>query len=452
MKDMNKYSWIRWIILILCCVALIGCSVNGQPTLGKGTAPTTGLISKEELRDQLDGFADSFKASVDAMAQEIMRRTVSKSIQLQLLQMRTRTVYGLNAMLQEDDAVVAFLDTWALCIRYRIFFEEGEGSALFGENQILTIETIKGIEGRIEDVGKLFLAEELWQTTRKNLDEFARANPLKSNYSNVVQYATKIKKNGQQPLLSIVTIPMEPFRAIGGVDRTASAISRFTDTANRFSDILAELPESSRWELLMLLYELEETEMAKSLVSSTVKLSDSSERLAQSSEQLPKRIREELSILVDSIDTKQSNLQTTLMQAQKTAEGIQGVMDKVKEASAALDQSALQIKETADAWKEAARATGDAVKEAAIFRPAEGSPPSTFNIKDYQDTAQSITDAAKELRAVTADLAQLTKSDFLSKTTGLLVWRITELIAVMVVAAVILRIFAKMTTRGSCEK
>jgi hypothetical protein len=438
--DMKRYLLFQWMTLILSCITLVGCSANGQRTLGKGQAPMAGRISKEELRDHLNGFGDAFKASLDVLAEEIKQRASSKSIQMQLLQMRSRTVYGLNAMLQEEDAIVAFLDTWALCIRFRIFLEEGEGSRLFGEDQILAIDAAKSIEGRIEEIGRLFLSDELYQTTRRDLEEIGRANPIKSNYSNIIQYATKMQKNGQQPLLSIVAIPMEPFRAIGGVDRTASAISRFTDTANRFSDILTELPESSRWQLLMFLYELEETEMAKSLVSSTAKLSDSSERLAQSSEQLPQQIRKELSTLLDEIDGKQANLQTTLTQAQKTVEGVQVAVDKVKDASVALDQTAQAITETADAWKEAAQATGEVVKEAEKFRPAEGSPPSTFNIKDYQQTAQSITEAAKELRAATAEMRALADLKWVSNITGILVWRIAEVMGILLGGLLMYRI------------
>jgi hypothetical protein len=430
-------------VLFLGTVALIGCSTTQQSSQSQKSVSGNRLISKEELRDQLNGFADSFKLSINALVDEIVKKTESKPVQMQSLNMRTRVLDGLNAMLQQDDSVAAFLDTWALCVRFRLFLEEGNGSFLYGENQAFVIETAKSIEGRIEEIGKLFLAEDLYRMTRENLNEFARSNPINSTLSNLMIYATKVKKNGQSPFLSILSIPMEPFRAFGGVDRTATAIGRFADSANRFSDILAELPESSRWQLLMFLYELEETEMAKSLVSSTAKLSDSSERLAQSSEQLPQRIRKELSALLDEIDDKQANLQATLTQAQKTAESVQIAVDKVKDVSASLDQTAQQIQNTADAWKDAAKATGDAVKEAAVFRPAEGSPPSTFDIKDYQVTAQSITEAAKELRAATVEMRTLADLKWVSDITGILVWRIAEVVGVLLGSLLIYRVVVK---------
>jgi hypothetical protein len=430
-------------VLFLGTVALIGCSTTQQSSQSQKSVSGNRLISKEELRDQLNGFADSFKLSINALVDEIVKKTESKPVQMQSLNMRTRVLDGLNAMLQQDDSVAAFLDTWALCVRFRLFLEEGNGSFLYGENQAFVIETAKSIEGRIEEIGKLFLAEDLYRMTRENLNEFARSNPINSTLSNLMIYATKVKKDGQSPFLSILSIPMEPFRAFGGVDRTATAIGRFADSANRFSDILAELPESSRWQLLMFLYELEETEMAKSLVSSTAKLSDSSERLAQSSEQLPQRIRKELSALLDEIDDKQANLQATLTQAQKTAESVQIAVDKVKDVSASLDQTAQQIQNTADAWKDAAKATGDAVKEAAVFRPAEGSPPSTFDIKDYQVTAQSITEAAKELRAATVEMRTLADLKWVSDITGILVWRIAEVVGVLLGSLLIYRVVVK---------
>jgi hypothetical protein len=412
------------VLFLLLVVLSGGCAAKEERTLGTGKAPSKGQISREELRQQLNDFTDYFKSTINAAADDIEQKSISKKHQMISLQNRSKALQGFYTMSQQDDAVVAFIDTWALCVRLRIYYEDGDGSKLYGENQQIAVDTARRIESRVKDIGKLFLSEKNFQTTQRNINEFARANPIRANFSNIVVFATtEFKTDGQNPFTEIARIPMAPFRGIEGVEHTALAISRFSDTAGHFSDVVADLPESSRWQLLLFLYELEETEMAKSLVSSTAKLSDSSVRLADSSEKLPQRMREQLSILLDEIDRKQTNLQTTLAQADKTAGNVRIALEGVKEGANSVNAAAKTIKETADAWQEAAGATGDAVKEIAKLIPSPGAAPSNFSVKDLKETIG-------EIRAAAADLRQLS---------GLMVWRIVEIIIAILAAVLIYR-------------
>ncbi len=395
--------------------------------LGRNTMPTKGRISKEELRDQLNGFADFFKSHLDSATDQVERQLASKSVQMASLQMRVRTWQGLNAILQQDDPIVAFLDGWTFCVRLRLFLDQGDGATIYGERRKAVVETAREIETRIEEIGRLFLSDEMFPTTQQNVHDFALSNPIRSNYSNLVMSVTTVRKDGANPFMSIIGIPMSPFRAMEGVDRTASAVSRFTDTADRFSDIVSELPESSRWQLLMLLYEMEETELAQSLSASFARISESGQRLAITSEQLPERLRQQLSIFLEELDQKQGNLQTTLVQTEKTVDAIGAILEKAEKVSNSIDAAVLRIQQTAETWILAAQATGDTLAQAALFRRPEGQPPSTFNIQDYQQTAATVTEAARELRAATVELQQAIQADSISLVTKILVWRAIQL-------------------------
>jgi hypothetical protein len=424
------------VLFSLIIMLFAGCDGEKERTLGTGVAPTKGQISKEDLRAQLNDFTDYFKSTVNAAADDMVQKSGRKKDHMISLQNRSKTLQGLYAVSQQPDAIISFIDTWALCTRLRIYFEEGDGSKVYGENQAIAVDTARGIESRVEDVGKMFLSEKAFQTTKKNINEFARANPLKANFSNIVMYATAVKVGGKHPFESITRIPMAPFRGMEGVEHTAIAINNFTDTAGHFSDIVSDLPESTRWQMLLFLYELEETEMAKSFVSSAAKLSDSSDKLAVNSEKLPERMREQMSILMDEIDKKQANLQVTLAQADKTAESVRIALEKVKEGAGSVDAAAKSVTQTADAWKEAAAATGDAVKEIAKLVPSQQAASSTFSLKDIKETAV-------EIRATADDLRNLS---------GVLTWRVVEIIAAILIAALIYRTAVLKMARASGPK
>jgi hypothetical protein len=438
MKKMRSLDLLVFAFIVLSS----GCAAESKRILGTGTAPTKGQISKQELQGQLDDFADYFKVSVKTVAEDIDQKSSSKKDHMMSLQMRSKLLEGFYAVSQQDDAVVSFIDTWGLCTRLRIFFEDGDGSKLYGVNQAIAIDAAKLIESRAEDIGRLFLSESAFQITQRNIREFARANPIKADFSNVVVYAAHVKIGSQNPFTKIINIPMAPFRGMEGVEHTAAAIGRFTDTADHFSDVVADLPESSRWQLLLFLYELEETEMAKSLVSSTATLSDSSVRLADLSEKFPHRLREELSALLDEIDRKQTNLQSTLVQADKTAVNVRIALEQVKEGANSVDKTVKSIKETAVTWQGAAGATGDAVKEIAKLIPSQGSA-SSLSAKDIQEITGNITQTAQEVRAAAADLRQLS---------GLMVWRIVEVITAILAAALIYRMAVIKMVKASDKK
>jgi hypothetical protein len=424
------------VLLLLLFVMAAGCSST------QVRKTSSGQITKEELRDQLSGFISYFKSTMNAAADEIEQKSGSKKDQMISLQMRAKVLQGLYTMSQQDDAVVAFIDTWAFCSRFRIYLEDGDGANLFGVNHTIAMDAAKRIESQIADIGRLFLSEKDFQISQKNISEFARANPIKANFTNVVAYASPATGDKQNPFAQIIGIPMVPFRGIEGVERTASAIGKFTDTADRFSGVVADLPESSRWQLLLFMYELGESEMAKSLVSSTATLSDSSKRLADSSDQLPQRLREELSLFVNEIDQKQANLQATLVQADKTAAAVSAALGGVKEAAGSIDAAAKSVTGTAKAWQDAAGATGDTFKEIAKMKPA-GQAESSLSVKDIQDIAEKVTQTAGQLRETVADLNNLS---------GILVWRVIQIIAAILFAALIYRVAVIKMTKARGPK
>lgn len=305
-------------LVVASSIMLNGCGPKDVRSIGSGVTPTNGQISKEDIRQQLDKFMEFYKARLIQMSSDLNERVPTKRTEKITLQMRVRMVQGLNAMLEQDDPVIAFIETWALCTRFRMYLEEGEGSSLYGEGQEIALNSAKLLETETERIGHVFLKDDIFDTAKKNITEFANANPIKGEFSGVTKFATKVRKDQPNPFMSVIRIPMTPFRAIEGVDRTATAVHRFTDTAEHFSDIISELPESSRWQLQLLLYDLEETDMTRSFLANMTKFSDSSSRLAGSVEQLPEQLGKELSRFVTEVDSRQQNLQKTLEQAEKT--------------------------------------------------------------------------------------------------------------------------------------
>jgi len=447
----HRDSILALVLSILLLLSLNGCGPKGVRAIGRGVTPTAGQISKEELRERLDDFRDFFKATLRQTANELNERIPTNRTEKTTLQMRARMVQCLSAMLDQDDPVVAFIETWSLCTRFRMYLEEGEGSSLYGEAPEIALNSAKRLEAEIERIGRVFLKEDVFNTARENVTAFAHNNPIRGTFSNVTVYATEERKDQPNPFLTVLKVPMTPFRAIEGVDRTASAIRQFRDTAERFSDIVAELPESSRWQLQLLLYDLEETDMTKSFLSSLTQFAESSSRLEKSVEKLPENLREQLTQFVGDVDRKQAGLQSTLQQAEKTTLAVNAALDKLDKAAASLDAVAVDITETAQAWESAAKVTGELVEEFNKTKQPRQAGPS-FDIKEYRQAAEQTSQAANDIKDLLAAADEFPSSRGYSFMVNHLALRAAALVVLIFIMAVLYRIIAVRLTRSQSQK
>jgi phage shock protein A len=208
------------------------------------------------------------------------------------------------------------------------------------------------------------------------------------------------------------------------------------------SDVVEQFPESAKWQLLLLLMEMQETEGVKTFLESMSKFSDSSVRFADSAEKLPVQLRKELSILIQEIDDKQINLQTTLEKTEKTIVAIEQALAKANKVAASFQTTANSVNQAATAWEKAAIATDKAL---AGFNKSKtprqnAATKSPFSIKDYQDTAESIGETVNEIHKLIESKQFLEFSFMPRKIANLLAWRLGQLIFLTFVLAVIYRV------------
>lgn len=452
------------VLLVIQAISVGGCAQDKYRAFDGRRVSGSKRVSKQELREALDAFEGSFEDSIKYVADKLDELDPRPRTRQFNLLFRVRMLHALHTMLQQEDSVVAFIETWGLLVRMTQYFEEGEARAMYGDHQKIAINTAKDLEAKIEAIGRSFLTEEVLAETRKQLRTFALSNPIKGAFSNVVVYATEVREGQPNLFASVIGIPMSPFKAMKGVERTADAIHRFTDTAGSFSEIVEDLPESVRWQALLLLYDLQETEMAKLFEASVSQLSENSARLAETAETLPEEIREQLSKFIEEIDTKQSNLQVTLEKAEEVAVALERTVAQV-------DRTAKSIEKAAAAWESTVIATTELV-EGFKGEPSEKEPKEAISLDDLRITAEELTTAASEFRALTAEIRQLVESPDLAEriaeanatvdrsavqtrsVTDHLAWRIFQVIISVFVLAlayrfVVVRVIGKRSRKSS---
>ncbi|MHC4299097.1 MAG: hypothetical protein ACYS7Y_17625 [Planctomycetota bacterium] len=431
-------------MLVTAMLFVGGCGQREFRTLGTARAPTAGRRSKAELRETLDTFEELALDRMREAATELDELSPTSKRRRRTVLWRTRGFQALHSVSSQEDPVIAFIDTWTFAARMTHYFETGEGSSMFGEDQHVAIETSKELELEIEEIAETYMDEKVFKETRRTIQGVARANPIKGTLSNMVFYATQIKEGEPGYFDAVAGIPMAPFRALEGVDRTPVAINRFTDTAQNFADVVEGLPESARWQLLLLMYDLEESDMAQSFLGSMAEFSKSSARMADTAEKMPEQLRKQLSVFVEEVDAKQENLQTTLDKAEKTAASVERSVKLADQAGKSFGETAQIAIQTANAWEKTAEAANQAIREFKAGQPEDKEP---LDIKELHATAETARIAVNDVRALVAEVRDLAESDELAAHASAIqtlsahvAWLVAILILLVFVLALVYRI------------
>lgn len=447
------------------CIGLIIMPLVGAGCVTTGTSPRARLadvrpeVSREELGNLLEQFDDTYEANIREAAEAIVAADPARRTRRLTLLWQTRLVPMVRDALNQDDAVRALLDVWTLCLRMQHYFREGDGRALFGDQQHLAHQAADRCVESIERVASTILSSQMLAGARKAVEDLAREYPMRGEFSgSTVRTAVQQPDHGADILTAIVSAPLAPFRAMEGIDRGADAIRGFTAVAARMNETMRDLPEQTRLQTELLLMEIENLESTRSALASFTEFSQASTRFAVAAERLPEDLRKELILAADDLETRQAGLQQTLSEAREVADRINESLSRIEASASAVEQTAARTALAGDAWTATFRAITDMV---ASFRgggshgtdnqhkvasdtsggrpedPAEppraeqretihpatmstgnlpdtGDSPATtrggFDIREYAQTAEALDRAAARLKDLTLELRGLSAS------------------------------------------
>ncbi|MCD6174774.1 MAG: hypothetical protein J7K65_03270 [Planctomycetes bacterium] len=420
---------------ILMLVILSGCG-GSKRTIGRSQAPKKGQISKEELRDELDRFEHLFISRMRQTADGMNEASGTRRSKRTSTRMQTKIVEALHAMTASDDSVVAFFDTWALVIRLHIYFEEGAGLSVHGDQRPRAIAFIEIVETDIERIACLFLTDKQFEELKINVYHFSRQHPIEGVYANLIVYATQEKEEEVGVLMKTLSIPMAPIRALEGVDNTANAIHKVSNSVDRFTDVAEQMPESTRWQMSILVDDFEESEMTQSFLESLNDFSQSSTRLVEVLDTMPQQMRTELLTVLEESDQSQQQLQTTMQNAVEASAHVKKMLAQLNTTSQTLTITAQQASDAGVAWKNASDSIQELIGMFKSDKPKDPNAPPGFGMRDFDtmllnagQTADKVGNAVARIQQ-TVDAAEMQKQ--LRSLIDHVMWRLFELVLAIV--------------------
>jgi hypothetical protein len=374
-------------------------------------------------------------------AMNITRGTPDNQVRINATYWKVFAIPSCRAATINDDPRVAMLDAWTLSAQFADFFKSDAGAEVFGSlNEFARSASDENLRD-IEAIAALALGSDKLGEARRAVYAFAEQNPLDSSFSR-----RSIRPGSESPgatlMQSTIGTLFMPLRSIGNMDKTALAIQEVASAGEKMNLTARYLPSEMRWNVEMLLYQLNDLE-------SVSKVQAQLQSMTQSVDAMPARLREESIALLDGLDKRQANLQVTVQRAQEA----------IAEAKAALppaSDAASRIGEAGKELKGLVTAINDLVDRAAASpdeAPADDARP--FDVNDWARAADSFTKAAAELRQTLREVDALSRSDvprLLLESTDARARDLVRYITLCAASLILLTAVTMVVTRRLCQR
>lgn len=389
------YRYVLVSLLVVPC--LVGCSDTlrfrlfaereSTPSDTSTTYATRTLDSEfEALLVRVERNFNRFQAECLSLGGDVeAAAALLKAVQIEIGQFR-----------QADDSVRGLIDLWSYMRRLNDSLSNGADRERFGAVQTRAIRVADRSRQAVVDLAAQVLDAEQFHDILAQIDEHARKNPLDSVVSQPDAAAFSTFDVGSNLLGQLVSLPNEAF------DRL-NPTSGLSKAGNRFADVAEQLPTKTRLEIEELLEEMHEFPVVIKLFETLERLNNQVTELQQTMTALPPQIGNETRTVLDALGQQQPALQETLAatestidSANQTLQSAQVTSQSLRELSESLEAVLLATDQLTSRFRSEERETGDVANDE-----------EPFDILEYQQTAESLTKTAAELRGLLADVESL---------------------------------------------
>jgi len=384
--------------LAVCAALTLGCqtmmsTVRSLPVPGMSDE----RITEEELHGEVSALASRFSAGISTAANAIALGTRDRTMRRDSLVWKINMIPIAQRAATSPSAPRGLLALFTLAIAQRRYLEDGDGRSLFGEQQATARDMAQNLEKDVETTVARVLPAADAERLNKQVEQLANENPIRGVFmlGTVQSGFTSAQSKGTFDWF--LTAPMAPFRVFQGVESGAAAIHEFNTTARELGDVAAALPEQTRWQLELFLYDLEDRETVVSGLDAFEKIADASAQLSTAAAELPQATRRELEGLLADSSKSQTDLRNTLDQLRQTITSTDGAIANARPLAESLERFAAQADQAGKSWTE--------LIAAVRAQPPENAPPSRpFDITEYERTAAQLQQTASEFRALVVEV------------------------------------------------
>ena len=408
MRD-SEQRWPLWLtlLILLGLCNLLGCK-SIQQMWGGGsredkTEDETEATDPVQLQQELNLFASTALADIAGTGSEIASATENRRIREQTLRWKIDAAEKLTESIAQPDARRSFLALWLMLAREHHSLKDGHKSDHFGDHQKMAVNLLERQLQQIEKLGERHFTPEMIDAAKDDIRKLASESmDAPGSASSTISGLLSVPGDIGRLLL----IPLTPFQ---GISDTPTAISQLAVSADSFSTMTGNLPRRLRWEMELLLLEMESLESVTDFRDGLQRSVRTFERLSTWVENLPEEFRQEVREVIAALERNQPELHATLVEAHQAAAELNEGLDKAVATAGEVSQVAAELSATAAAWQETAVAVRQLLAEWRDYQ--ESVPPSQpdekkTTVADYLALAEETNETLTQARGLLQDVRQ----------------------------------------------
>ena len=390
----------------LCLAATLSCRSTQIPIVplvkkSPAEAPAPPTLTPAQVFALLNNFATRFAYRIEDAADQLAAGTDDREIRRLAAIWKMRTIHRCRQALFEDEPHQTVIRQWTLCVRLRHSLASGESKDTFGAGQPIALGAARAAEADMVELAGSFLGLDEVARLQKDLEAWVVRHPLQEPTEQSSRAPALAQKEAKRSLdmNPLLRLPFASLRAVTGLDETTRKMQDLEVVVARASAIADHLPQQVRWEVELMLYDVERRETVQTAIAKLSTVSASVEQFTDTAKNLPATIRGELDRTVDKLDSTQARLQDTLALVSTAAKDIEQTVSAVGDAGRA--------------WESTGQAFGS-LMPAEDEGAATGSEP--FDINEYTRAAEAWAATASAIEATLAQFQAATSSTNLTNT------------------------------------
>lgn len=270
LKKEIKYS----VILLFTLINFLGCgSISQESVLMKNIEDAK--MTSAEVGIRINEMGSRYSSTIEEAANKIIAASKNKEYKMNALLWKMYGIPALHRSISIQDPIAAATDTWVLLAQMRQFFETGKGKDLFGDNQKIAVDAIKGMEKDFLKMAYEFRDSSL--IIKPEVDNWVKKHPIENIFFNRTSTVTLYAKALGRKELGL-----------------SSSIGDMVASINNLQDKLTLntefLPKQARWQAEYMVYEFLADSVKEGMFSDIGTIAASIERISRIIEGSPELI------------------------------------------------------------------------------------------------------------------------------------------------------------------
>ena len=374
-------------LVALATLLLSGCAELSRFTpraVWSQVRPAPSQFTEADLRQALAEFSSRFASLIAGAAELVSERTTDRAVRRRALLLRINAIPLIEEVAFQDEPQRAYVSTLTAVVMLRQYLTEGPGKDLFGDQQDIVVSAIEELESDLLAIAAEFLSPPEIARMQAEVEEFSRARPIQPGFGVQGIQSAVAAVPTSNAFAWVINIPLSPFRALEGVSSGAAAIREFNKTALELTHLVGILPQQVRWQLELLLYDVEDRDTVMQTLAALQGMEQSADRASRAVESLPA----DLGLSLEASRGALADANHTIAEARALV--------------TALDPTVQGIRSTSEIWAGLLQRDDSATSGREPGRP--------FDIREWENTAREISQAATSLQTLAVEFRTLSET------------------------------------------